>query len=49
MNRYFPDSGWLRVSRATLDRLQRYKAERALPGWDEALERLFKEAGADDL
>ena len=47
MDRYFPDSGWVRVRRETLDRLQRYKAERALVGWDEALERLFKEAGED--
>ena len=45
MDRYFPDSGWVRVDRATLDRLQRYKAERALPTWDEAVDRLLERRG----
>ncbi len=48
MDRYFPESGWMRVSTETLDRLQQYKAERALRGWDETLERLMKEAGVDE-
>jgi Family of unknown function (DUF6084) len=48
MDRYFPDSGWVRVSRTTLDHLQRFKATRALRGWDETFERLLKEAGVDD-
>jgi hypothetical protein len=48
MDLYFPNSGWLRLHRETLDRLQRFKAERALPTWDQALERLLKEAGVDD-
>ena len=48
MDRYFPDSAWVRVSRPTLDRLQRFKAERAVTGWDEAFERLFKEAGVEE-
>lgn len=47
MDRYFPNSSWIRLDRDTLDELQRFKAERALPGWDEALEHLFKEAGFD--
>jgi hypothetical protein len=33
------------VRRDTLDVLQRFKAVRALPTWDDALEALFKEAG----
>jgi hypothetical protein len=45
MDLYFPDSGWLRVGRDTLDSLQRFKASRGLPTWDQALERLLKEAG----
>lgn len=49
MDRYFPGSGWMRVGRSTLDRLQRYKTQRALTNWDDALEHLLKEAGADDL
>ena len=30
MDLYFPNSGWLLLSRDTLDALTRYKAERAL-------------------
>jgi hypothetical protein len=33
------------MHRDTLDALQRYKARRALPTWDHALESLLKEAG----
>jgi uncharacterized protein DUF6084 len=45
MDRFFPNSGWIRVRRDTLDGLQRFKARRALTSWDDALETLFKEAG----
>jgi len=45
MDRFFPGAGWIRVRRDTLDTLQRFKAIRALPTWDDALEALFKEAG----
>jgi hypothetical protein len=44
MDSYFPNSGWVRVDRRTLDELQRFKAERALPTWDQAFEQLLKEA-----
>ncbi|MFC4531216.1 DUF6084 family protein [Sphaerisporangium dianthi] len=44
IDRYFPGAGWLRLSRDTLRDLQRYKSERALPTWDEAMEALLKEA-----
>ena len=47
MDLYFPNSGWMRVSRETLDALTRFKAERALPTWDLALERLAKEADVE--
>jgi uncharacterized protein DUF6084 len=47
MDLYFPNTGWLRLSRETLDALQRYKTERALLTWDETFERLLKEAGED--
>ena len=47
MDMYFPNSGWLRVSRETLDALQRFKSSLALPTWDLAIERLFKEAGEE--
>ena len=48
MDMYFPNSAWVRVRRDTLDDLQRYKANQALPTWDQAFERLLKSAG-DDL
>jgi Family of unknown function (DUF6084) len=47
MDLYFPNSGWLRVRRDTLDELQRFKASRALPTWDQAFEQLLKAAGED--
>ena len=47
MDLYFPNSGWLRVPRHTLDDLQRFKASRALPTWEQAFEMLLKEAGED--
>lgn len=47
MDRYFPNSSWIRIDRDTLDQLQQFKAERALTGWGEAFEQLFKEAGVD--
>lgn len=47
MDLYFPNSGWLRVGRDTLDSLQRFKAHRGLPTWDQAVEHLLKMAGAE--
>lgn len=43
MDRYFPDSGWLRLRRDTLRELSRFKSGRALATWDETLELLLKE------
>lgn len=42
MDRYFPNSGWIRLRRDTLDALQRYRTDQALATWDEAFERLLK-------
>jgi hypothetical protein len=47
MDAYFPDSGWLRLPRATIDRLQRFKADRVLPTWEETFAVLLKEIGED--
>jgi len=47
MDLYFPNGGWLRLNRDTIDALQRFKADRALPSWDHAFERLLKEAGEE--
>ena len=48
MDLYFPDSGWLRVRRETLDSLTRFKASRSILTWEETFEALLKEAGEDD-
>jgi hypothetical protein len=48
MDLYFPNSAWVRISRETLDGLQRFKASRALPTWDQAFEQLLKQAGEDE-
>ena len=47
MDLYFPNSGWIRLRRDTLDALQRFRAYRGLPTWDQAFEQLLKEAGED--
>jgi uncharacterized protein DUF6084 len=47
MNLYFPNSAWIRVQRDTLDDLQKFRAYRGLPTWDQAFEALLKEAGGD--
>lgn len=41
----FPGTGWLRLAHETIDRLARFKTDRALPTWDAAVERLLEEAG----
>jgi hypothetical protein len=46
MDRYFPDSAWLRLGRDAFDQLQRFRAERALPTWDAAVATLLSEAQA---
>ncbi len=41
MDRYFPGSAWIRLQRESLDALQRFKAERALPTWDDTVAALL--------
>lgn len=43
MDAIFPASAWMRVHRDTLDALQRFKSERALPTWDDAIGTLLKD------
>ncbi|MDN3355741.1 DUF6084 family protein [Actinomadura sp. DC4] len=45
MDRFFPGAGWLRLRRDTLAELQRYKAAKALPGWDDVLADLLARVG----
>ena len=44
MDVYFPNSGWVMLSRDVLDKLTEYKASRALASWDLTVEHLLKEA-----
>ncbi len=37
MEHFFAGGGWLRLRRETIDELVKFKAERALPTWDDAL------------
>jgi Family of unknown function (DUF6084) len=44
MDAHFPDAGWVRLRRETLEALRAYRSERVLPTWDDTVERLLKEA-----
>jgi hypothetical protein len=44
MDAYYPGSAFIRLGRDTLDDLQRFKARRGLPTWDQAFTQLLKEA-----
>jgi hypothetical protein len=44
MDRFFPNSGWLRLHRDTLDALVRYRSEHGLISWDATVERLLTDA-----
>ncbi len=41
MERYYPNTGWLCLRRDVFDRLYRYKVERGIPTWEQALENLL--------
>ena len=41
---HFPNSAWIRMSRPTLDQLQRFKTRHALPTWEAALSALLAQA-----
>ncbi|TWD81996.1 hypothetical protein FB561_3120 [Kribbella amoyensis] len=43
MDQHFPGASWLRLRRDTFDRLYAYRVREALPGWDDAIDRLLKE------
>lgn len=44
MDAFFPDSGWLRLQRDTLDSLGEYKNRHALPTWEHAIRALLAAA-----
>jgi len=41
MDTYYPNSAWLSLHRDVFDRLHRYKTQRGLPTWEQALESLL--------
>ena len=45
MEENFPEAGWLRMHRDTVDALARYRHERGLAGWDAVVTTLLAEAG----
>lgn len=47
MDMYFPNSGWIRARRETIDLLTKYKVAKALPTWEDTIEALMKQAGED--
>ena len=44
MDLHFPGSGWLRLRRDTIDALAEYRAVRALPTWDDAVQTVLDAA-----
>jgi hypothetical protein len=41
MDRYFPGSAWLRLSREAFDRLSAYRGRKVLPSWDQVVDDLL--------
>lgn len=46
MQLHFPGTAWLRLGEQAFDDLYRYRVAHELVSWDEAIDRLLKEAGA---
>lgn len=46
MDAYYPNSGWVRVERETLDRLIRFKSSRGLISWEQTFDALI--AGSEE-
>jgi hypothetical protein len=45
MELHFPGTAWMRLGVRSFDALHRYRAQRQLTSWDDAIDRLLKEAG----
>jgi hypothetical protein len=45
MDRHFPGSAWMRLSRRQFDALWEYRSQHALPSWDATFEALLEGAG----
>lgn len=44
---HWPGSGWVRLSRDTIDALQAYKSEHAIATWDQVVASLLERAGTE--
>ena len=47
MDLYYPNSAWLNLQQDVFDRLYRYKMQRGLPTWEQALESLLDRVETD--
>ena len=45
MDLHFPGTRWLRLGERSFDALHRYRTDQQLTSWDDAIDRLLKEAG----
>ncbi len=46
---HFPNSAWVKMTRETLDELQRFKTRQALPTWDATIAALLARAGEGEV
>ena len=49
MDSYFPDAGWIRLRRDTLDALVRVKSDLGLPSWEETFAAVLAKAGLSNV
>jgi len=47
IERYYPNSAWIRLHKDVFDRLYHYKAIHGLPTWEEVIERLVQASGEE--
>ncbi|MBS1791385.1 MAG: hypothetical protein JST85_26980 [Acidobacteria bacterium] len=48
MEMYYPNSVWLRLRRDVFDRLYEYKMQRAIPTWEQTMDRILSELPAKE-
>ncbi|MDT5011425.1 MAG: hypothetical protein QOH57_3042 [Mycobacterium sp.] len=49
MTQHYPNTGWLRLNRDTLDALAAYKSERGMLGFDDAITSLVNDASREEV
>jgi hypothetical protein len=47
MQRYYPNTAWIRLRKDIFDQLYQYKATHGIPTWDEVLVRLMQASGEE--